>query len=329
MINQPLDIPRHVVPRWRFYSDTASTGDLAGVGAAGRKFRSIERYRRAWLATSNVISAGEFIMAATVTGGDSHTLDAANFLVEESNGAAPGLIHLAKRMIDASGHRRDLRLPSSGQFFYRTMIRQCRARLSTDPSDSISWTDMARAYFSLGDERKAGKALNVALSLAPNSRFVLRAAARLKIHQKRFDEAHYLLYASPRTPLDPWLIAGEMACATLAERSPRTVGHARRILRDDNFPKRAVSELAAEFGTLELQNGKRRDAKKLFNEAVKDPNENALAQIEWITKAHKVAPEITLQQLDLPFAYEASQGVEYRLRHWFPVLGVPSSLDRR
>jgi tetratricopeptide (TPR) repeat protein len=321
VINGPEDIARHVVPRWRFFTDTASTGDLAGSGIASRKLNGIEKLRATWSVDQNVISAGELVMAAAVAGEQAVAVDAAEYLIDHTNGAAPGLVYLAEKLIGAtSGNEHELVAPSGE--VYGDIIRACRMRLALHPKDAISWTDLARAHFSLGAEGKAAKALNIALRLAPNNRFVLRAVSRFKIHQKKFDEAHDLLNASPRTRTDPWLMAGEMACATLAARSPKTSKYARRILEDENFAPRAVAELAAEYGTLELQSGKRREARKLFGKALTDPNENALAQVEWAAKS-KVAPEITVEQLNLPFAYEVAQGVEYRLRNWHECLRYP------
>ena len=123
-----------------------------------------------------------------------------------------------------------------------------------------------------------------ALGLAADHRYFLRAAARLYVHNDECDRAHSLLQDHPRTKSDPWLLAAEISIAQLAERNSHNVGRARRILGDAGWDPANLTELSSALATLELSAGHERQARKLFRESLRAPNDNALAQAEWASE---------------------------------------------
>jgi predicted permease len=121
-------------------------------------------------------------------------------------------------------------------------------------------------------------------SLSPNSRFVLRSAARLYLHANEPDRAHNLLLKAESTPFDPWLIAAELAIAPIAKVGPEFAYEAGWVLNSENYAPIHVTELASSLATLELADGNRRKARKLFQRALQSPTENSIAQVDWAAK---------------------------------------------
>jgi len=151
---------------------------------------------------------------------------------------------------------------------------------------------MARHFASTGSKKRAARAMQTALSLNPDSRYVIRAAVRLRIHQDEYGKAHDLALASAAAAHDPWLAATELSAAAVAGRRPRLGRVAREMLESGHFLPRSISELASALGTLELRAGNDRAARKLFAKSLDVPNENAIAQGEWASRQ--------LRGLDIP-----------------------------
>ena len=68
-------------------------------------------------------------------------------------------------------------------------IRWFRRELTPQARAPFSWCDLALAYASLGRYDKARRALQVAQSLAPQNRFILRSVVRLEHHTDNLDKA--------------------------------------------------------------------------------------------------------------------------------------------
>lgn len=80
-----------------------------------------------------------------------------------------------------------------------------------------------------------------------------------------------------------------------------------------------MGDLTAALGTLELENGKHKSARSLFQKAAIDPTENALAQLQW-ARERESSIDIPDRVWRTPNAYEA-QAAEARLAvDWDSVL---------
>jgi tetratricopeptide (TPR) repeat protein len=156
------------------------------------------------------------------------------------------------------------------------------------PRNAIAWLEMSRQYTLLGQNEQALKAMEAALSLAPEHRFVVRSGARLLVHLDQHDRAHRLVSRVAGAATDPWLVSAEIATASLAERPPTLVRHGRRLMEHAGLPPAHLTELAASLGTLDLEAGRDRQARRLLGRSIEDPNENALAQVEWAREAEKL-----------------------------------------
>jgi tetratricopeptide (TPR) repeat protein len=164
--------------------------------------------------------------------------------------------------------------------------------------------DLARHYVTLGQTEKAEQAILRALQTHPDNRFILRAAARFFAHTGDFDRARYYLHRSPRTKIDPWLIATDIAVADAAGKTSRVATIGRALLKQGNLHPSQLTEVASALATLELDSGKTRQARQLFEQSLSAPNDNAIAQAEWAT-SKLGALQIDVKLLASPLSYEA------------------------
>ena len=163
----------------------------------------------------------------------------------------------------------------------REQIRASRIRLGEYPYDAIEWIDLARSFTTLGSLEKARRSVAAALTLAPADVFVLRAASRFYIQQGDPDHAQWILTKAPRTLRNPWLLASEIAAASVAGRESQLLKVAERMERAD-FRDEDLTELRAALATVELDAGSQTKGKRLLRRSLNGANENALAQIQWM-----------------------------------------------
>jgi tetratricopeptide (TPR) repeat protein len=113
---------------------------------------------------------------------------------------------------------------------------------------------------------------------------VVRSAVRFLHHINEEEEALMLLRKNPRTQIDPWLMAAEIAASDLAEKSSRFARIGEAFLEKADIHRYHTSELASALATLEMKAGKHRHSNKLFYESLRVPTQNALAQAVWASK---------------------------------------------
>jgi len=183
-------------------------------------------------------------------------------------------------------------------------IHALRLRLRDEPRNSIAWIDLARQHTVLGHAEQASRAVRIAVNISPTNRFILRCAARFLIHVRDLHGAHRLLRTAPSTPYDPWLTAAEIAVASAANIQARFGKSGQKLFLSADHSHFHTSELASALGTMELEYGKSRNARKLFNDSLRSPTENAIAQAQWASK------KLTRWGIDLsayksPCTYEA------------------------
>jgi hypothetical protein len=157
--------------------------------------------------------------------------------------------------------------------------------------------------------------MRAAVSLTPNHRFVLRSASRFFLHVHEIDFAHSLLRRSSATPHDSWLLAAEIAIATVAGRTSTLIKPARALITTGNLSPFQLTELASALGTLEARDGRRKAARKLFGLALEDPTENTVAQAQW-TARHTGLIDFEERFLTVRGTYEARAWGSYASHDW-------------
>lgn len=284
MINNPWSNQRRVVPRWRTLEVTLQAGELRTLRKVDEKSDDgaipIELAKRLerWRADPSLLSAGELVETAIVTGRENVAVRAARRLLQVDGRATPLLKEQAGRLLLRAGESKPWFKAEANP---QETVSIWRARTRLHPGDALAWTELALQYTINNRTDVALKSMLAALQLAPDNRHVLRSAVRFFLHLKDRERAHDLLIRSSATKQDPWLLAAELATAEIAARSPRFAKIATKMLADGGLYPRQTTEMAAAIATLEMVSGNRKKAKRAFESSMIDPTGNAVAQAEW------------------------------------------------
>jgi tetratricopeptide (TPR) repeat protein len=274
-------LPRRVIPRWRSLVQTIAQGELQPPlrQQRSRKHHTDENLvtaERNWRIWKTDHAAGDFVAAALFSSTPEVASEAASFLLRKSSAASILSREMAEQLLNVHEDS------STVQVVDNLTIARLRRALNINILDAYRWVDLGLLYTGTGQVLKADRALRVALGLAKNDRFVLRALTRFKVHQKEPGEALSLLQRSERLRFDPWLLAAYLATATLADAPLRFYKEAKGLTGSDNFSPFDRSELQAALATVQLNNGNAKTAKKLFEQALVAPTENVVAQASWV-----------------------------------------------
>ena len=167
---------------------------------------------------------------------------------------------------------------------FNDLIHKIKLQAKENLFGAITWVELARLYSINGQEAKADNAMSIALHIAPNNRFVLRSATRLYIHIGNPDKALFYLRKNEITKHDPWLLSAHIATSTIMDRFSPLSKNGQEVLSSKHFTAFDKTELASSLGTLELKNGSFKKAKLLIDQSLIMPNDNSLAQLEWLSK---------------------------------------------
>jgi tetratricopeptide (TPR) repeat protein len=278
MTAQPFRKKRDVVPRWRPIARVLAAGELSmpnkPAKASNLSFSNeLTERLEAWRRNSDVVTAAELVETAIVEGMENEAERAARALIAEGSPAAP----LVQKQASMLLRRLVVHAPEVPG---GVNIGNLRQHVYHFPDDAFSWADLALGFVTIGKKDSAQRAMTVALQLAPFDRHILRSAARMYLHLGDPERAHDLLKNNIATKLDPWLVAGEIALSSAADRKPSLLKVGNAMLENGDFQPLHVSELASAIGTVHLRDGNRK-ARKLFGRSLLDPTGNSLAQAEW------------------------------------------------
>lgn len=300
--------PRNVVPRWRSSSMTASTNEAA-FGLAKRKSDygvELAQSDEEFTLTPTVPIASELMFLANEAGSADLAQKAANFILEKKSLiSSTSLIKFAGSITgtDAAGGK----VP---QFTGKAFLAEGRQLLSLEYRNPVLLMDMARELTSLGHHQSALRYVRAAVAMAPASRFIVRSSARYFLHIGDEDQAHEVLRRSPNIKTDPWILASELAVATIRNRPSMLSKPMFRSLLDAKHVGPERSELVSAVATMELKSGSNKIAKQLFHKALASPNDNSLAQAEWA--ADKLKLVVDERALRTPLSFEANSNHAYR-----------------
>jgi tetratricopeptide (TPR) repeat protein len=330
MTAEVVDRDRKVIPRWRKSSIAAGTGELrslrGGAPTDHGNGGSQEVAARAQLFKLSPTPglAGDLVGAALVNGLPDLAHEAAREIMRQSQPR----YRLAQRVGGAilgisPAMEEPLGTADLGAITTRSIVQihRLRSLLSIQPRNALAWCDLSLAYTMLAQADQARHAMQNALWIAPEDRLVLRSATRMFIHSGEPDTASALLARSEGIGRDPWLMAAEISAAALADRPSVSLGRSRRLVDRDGLEPWHLSELAAALATSELEAGNRRKARKLFRQALRNPTENAVAQVEWaheyglgqewegsiaLPEAHEARARLFVERGDWESALEAA-----------------------
>lgn len=333
------DAERRMIPRWRLVQATLEAGEFNPIVAAPiipdrmiDPVAALSTLMRDWTEHPTLTRAADLISAALVATPPEHVPDtareAATFVLKQSDRATPPLRRIAAHVAgipaqDATTAEVD-DTASQGKARMRladphaqiaTRIARTRQRLHDNPFNPLAWVDLSRDYLTLGLANKAERAIQTALGLAGNHRFILRSATRLFVHRREIDIAWTLLRRSQITRYDPWLVAAEIAVAMIADRPAKFVKEGRAMLAGGHFSAFETSELASAIASLEVHNGAIRTGRKLFQRALINPTDNSVAQAVW-TARHASLHIVEAEHLSIERSFEARAWEHFRSGQW-------------
>ncbi|SDE21405.1 hypothetical protein SAMN05216464_104379 [Mucilaginibacter pineti] len=292
---------RTVVPNWRDFTRTLKLQELANTSPLPPLDISILRPLNDWRSNQNVGIAADLINSAFIAGKTNFPeLDEAIKFVLE-NSPSQSLVSLANTI---NGIKRnpfenndevlgnniqvnsedfnDFSFPEDKRVF--KLINKTRFRAHQQLNNPIPWVELARLYSFFGHLKKADKAMTVAAQLAPNNRFVLRSATRLWTNIDENEKALHYLKKSNLTKLDPWLTSAHIATSSLMKRYSPLLKNGQNLISSKNFSNFDITELASSIGTYEFNEGAIKKSREFFGLSIQSPNDNSLAQLEWIAK---------------------------------------------
>lgn len=307
---------RQVVPRWRSFADTVRTRELRPLVERGEipGDREIARaIARAQIRPSSYATAE--LVSVLLARGD---VEAAQELGNEVDEKFPETLQrVAERLMRANvieSRLADDPKSFNPTAFAKSLGAEARARLRLRPNNPTAWVDLALAHIVQGFDARAEREIRFALQLAPDNRFVLRAAARLYVHIDDPEQANYVLNESGRLHDDPWLLAAEISTSQLAFGRAKNLVRARSLVEFSDASPYAKSELLSELATAEIQSGRDAKARQLFRRSFVDPTENAVAQAASWADRGRVELEPRLLKIDR--VYEARALENARLGQW-------------
>lgn len=316
-----IDLSRTVIPRWRTSVKTMYLGELdSAIEPSPRKAPPEHFFTQKledWKShQASLAVATDLIGSALALGRESEIPAAARTLLAENCEGSRTRTFLLAALSPSDALNIQLHDELGANEGHYQQIHQIRAYLHNYPRDAIMWVDMARLYELLAQRDQARAAIQTAYSLASDSRFVVRSAARLFIHQDEFDVAHELLINSKATPHDPWLMAAEIATAPSAGQLPFFYKRGKKLIASGRYSPFHVAELHSAIATDDLTAGKNRQARRGFEASLLRPTENTVAQARW---AIGELPQLVIDEAAMANAPQSAEGdalTSHRLGDW-------------
>ena len=285
---------RQVIPNWRSFTTTASLGELNAnsLDSNASPILSVDPYIQDFQNNPSVPFAADLLSAALVNGftNNKNVEGAAQFLLNHKYEITTSQEDLAKRILNGPMTSQNvienitikqLNDCLSNQDFINR-IRDLKHHLINFPYNSIAWVDLSRCYSILGQEQKALQAMKYAVQMSPDNRFVIRSATRLFTHYGELDLAQYVLRHCEMLRKDPWLLSAEVSVNTLKGKVSNLLKRGIEIIDSCNYSPFSTTELAAAIATVNLLEGDRKKSRKWFTKSLVSPNDNSIAQIEWV-----------------------------------------------
>ncbi len=311
---------RTLIPRWRFSYQIYNLAEFSSNSRTNRNPELSRKYLEEkllfWQHSKNITTAIELVSCGLNGQWFDEIKPAVDYLSKLENELSQPVRNLIVRLQEEyqdhpnnTPRENDNWLVSSANGSFNPQlafpfITESRRKLRRNPRNVLAWLDMARAYSILGVDEKSISCIERALYLAPNHRYVLRAAVRLFVHLNKKEHAYYLIANNPRTPVDPWLIATELSLAKLIDKPPKFLRKGRELVESNNFEPKNVTELKSAIGTFFFYENELRLARKNIRQSLEAPTDNSVAQAQWISNQRIDIP-FTRSDFNIPFSYEA------------------------
>jgi tetratricopeptide (TPR) repeat protein len=298
MISNVKNYNRQIIPRWNRYFFACMLGELAPLSIRTvPKIISKKAHQHKisdWTQNNKLFFALDLIGSSLLINDlDTKAVyEACDFVLKNKNKLPPIVIELAHLFLKNAEKIKQHSFPPN-IFMPRLSIQQIydkikkfKSHVIKYPTDAITWLELGYYYNVLNQMDKASKCIDIAVSLGPDNRYILRSAARFYLHINKIDRSLYILRRSAALNYDPWLVSSEISIAEAFQLPAKTKKVGINIVNSNDFSPIHTSELAGTLGTLEINHGGIKKAKKLFKKALEMPTENTVAQAEWISTQH-------------------------------------------
>jgi tetratricopeptide (TPR) repeat protein len=313
---------RHVIPNWRSFDNTAKLGELngsKGIELISNFKPDISDILEDWTEEDNktIGVAGDILGVALVSNQEQNPkiIEIAKFVLQNEGIAPKALTFAAKgilkpttdKIINLDFDSIELFQDETSLVILYKKINDLKRKLRENPSNSINWIEIGRLYAIIGQSIKAERAIRNALFLAPENRFILRNMTRFFVHlgEDGVSFAHDIIRKSTLVNNDPWLLSTEISLATLRGRNSKFIKQGQQIIDSNSFHPFNITELASSLATVEMKNSNIKKSRKLFEQSLKKPNDNSLAQAEWASQEETNLFAINSSQMNLANSYEA------------------------
>lgn len=318
-MNLPNELEtREVIPNWRNFKTTIELGELSIKSSQRHLFFDLESLKNDFLSYKSIGTAADLINAQFIFNSEiDEVLDEAIHYINHSDKASKSLLEITNNFVTVEQDKELSKEPKDIKKFLLSQIRQLidnqtrhqirllKKKLIQEPKNPISWVELARLYSIEGNVLKSEKAISNALYLSPNNRFVLRAATRLFIENSIPDKAIFYLRKSTLIKVDPWLTSAHLAVSSHINKFSPFIKNGIQQVNSNKFSSFDLTELNSSLGTIELNNGNIKKAKEFFNNSIKTPNDNSLAQAHFVIKHNKSLNTLSPQNMDVKNAFEA------------------------
>lgn len=290
---------RRVIPNWRDFKRTVQLKELRSIGATVNNISiDLSNIKTDWNDQKNIGIAAEIINASFLSNQfESKELqESINLFESYPNLSSKSINDLIREIkvgngIDNKKSILEIDVSTLEEFkaflnnkTLHKLINRTKTICINEVRNPIIWIELARLYSMKGHDAKAENAINNALHLAPNNRFVLRSATRFFIHNKIADKALFYLKKSQFIKKDPWLVAAHIATSNVIGRFSPFVKEGISMINSGNYDPYDLTELASSIGSQEYYEGTFKKAKYFLNKSLLSPNDNTLAQLEWLSQ---------------------------------------------
>lgn len=227
----------------------------------------------------------------------------ATYIIDHSESVPSHLLDFANKILNIKQEITNYNPVNENQLHSDAIL--LKRKISNNPKDAIALVDLARIYTSLGQNKKAERAILTAVSLYPNHRFILRSASRFFIHNNDAEHSLYLLNRSSRTKFDPWLMASHISISAILEKPQKLIKQVKELIKSESFHPIHMSELCCSLATVQIIDGNNKEARRNFNKALNSPNDNTIAQAIWTVQNHKIPITMKPEWFIDPFRAEA------------------------
>jgi predicted Zn-dependent protease len=304
---------RRIIPKWRSLDIAKNNGELRSTAkkAIPKSFELdlLNDQKKAFAKEKDLQHAGDLLGSAYVLGFENEFKEVAKFILSIETNEKSALATLAKQILeivddDKTGIK-SLNQINQFQTKYSFDINKYKSYLKKEPRNPLAWIELGRLYSLINKKEKAKRCIDAALFLDGSNRFIVRSASRFYHHiEPDKEKALGIIKKSKFIDTDPWLMSAEIAYSSILGRFSTMAEKGINFLKNRSYDNFEITELASALGTFEFFNGKRKIAKKYFDQSLIQPNDNSIAQARWMSNEIQ-GLDVDVSQYHLPLAFEA------------------------